>query len=141
MSRERALPNEDNCSLEELEKAIECSRSVQSYSRLLGLKALLLGQDFDDVCQLLSVSVRTLERWIEEYNEQGVDGLIDRPRSGRPRSIPAEKIPELRELIENPNLADEHFWTGKKFHGYLSSELQLELSYRTTIRFLDEQDY
>ncbi len=141
MSRERTLPNEENCDLEELEKAIECSSSIQSYSRLLGIKALLLGQEFDDVCQLLSVSVRTLERWVQEFNEQGIDGRIDRPRSGRPRVIPAEKIPELREVIENPNLADEHFWTGKKFHGDRVSERQVELSYRTTIRFLHEQAY
>jgi len=141
MSRERTLPNEENCSLKELETAIECSTSIQSHSRLICIRALLRGHEFEDVLDIFNVTDRALENWISEFNEQGIDGIIDRPRSGRPRLISADKAAEYRELIENPNLADEHFWTGKKFHGYLVKELQEEISYRSTIRFLHNQGY
>jgi transposase len=141
MSREHTLPNEENSSLKELEAAIVCSTSVQSHSRLVCIRALLRGHEFDDVLDIFDVTSRTLQRWISEFNEQGIDGIIDRPRSGRPQIISAEKATDYRELIENPNLADEHFWTGKKFHGYLVKELQEEISYRSTIRFLHAQGY
>ena len=105
------------------------------------IRGLILGQEFEELCELFRVTERTLERWVKEFNEQGVDGLIDRPRSGRPRIVPPERVEEYRELIENPNLADEHFWTGRKFRGYLNNELQQEISYRSTIRFFHEQNF
>lgn len=141
MSRERTLPNVENCDFEELAKAIECASSLQAHTRLLAIRGLILGHEFEDICDLFQVSDRTIETWIFEFNEQGIDGIIDRPRSGRPRVIAPEKVEHYRELIENPNLADEHFWTGKKLHGYLTNELKEELSYSTTIRFLHEQGF
>ena len=135
MSRCRSLPNAENCSLEELESAIKCSTSIQSHSRLTCIRALLRGHEFEDVLDIFDVSSRTLERWISEFNEQGIDGIIDRPRSGRPRIISAERASEYRDLIENPNLADEHFWTGKKFHGYLVNELQKKLVIKVPFAF------
>ena len=141
MSRERSLPNTENCSPTELEKAIECATSLQSHTRLLAIRSLLLGHEFDDMCILFRVTDRTMETWVSEFNEQGIDGLIDRPKSGRPRVIANEKVESYRELINNPNLAYEHFWTGKKLHGYLTNKLKEELSYATTIRFLHEQGF
>jgi transposase len=141
MCRERTLPNIENCSFEELEKAIESATSMASYTRLTALRGLLLGHEFEDLCELFRVTDRTMETWIYEFNEQGLDGIIDRPRSGRPRAIAPEKFEQYRELIKNPNLADEHFWTGKKLHFYLTNELREELSYATTMRFLHEQGF
>lgn len=141
MGWDRNLPNTENCGLEELEQAIECSTSIQSHTRLSAIRGLLLGYSFEEVEELFRTSERSLVRWVSEFNEQGIDGLIDRPRSGRPRVIAAEKASEYRESIENPNLADEHFWTGKKFHGYLTKELKEDISYRSTIRFLHEQGF
>ena len=118
MCRERKYPNAENGSAADLALAAKCAASERSQLRLLGLRALLLGHEFSDVSEIFNVSVRTLENWIIEFEEQGIDGLIDRPRSGRPRIIGQEQTAELCELLENPNLADEHFWTGKKFHGF-----------------------
>lgn len=140
MGRPRILPNEENCSLEELEGAVKSCVSAEEKVRLLAMRAFFKGYKFEQVEELFVSSERSLERWVNEFNEQGIDGLPDRPRSGRPRII-VEQTAELKKLIETPNLADEHFWTGKKFHGYLKNELKEEISYRSTIRFLHEQGY
>jgi transposase len=141
VSRERKHPNEENGSAEELAVAANCADSEREKLRLLAVRALQLGHEFCDVREIFDVSDRTLENWINEFNEQGIDGLIDRPRSGRPRIIGEERAEELTALLNNPNLADEHFWTGKKFHGYLVNELKEEIAYSSTIRFLHEQGF
>lgn len=44
----------------------------------------------------------TISRWIERFNEEGVKGLEDKPRSGRPRKLNEEQIGELkRDLKKN----------------------------------------
>lgn len=103
--------------------------------------ALVMGFPFLQVAELFGVDERTLRRWVLLFNRRGIDGLIDRPKSGRRRKIPREKVSEICGLLEDPTKASQVHWTGKKFHGFLKSELQLNVGYSTLIRFLHEQNY
>ena len=47
----------------------------------------------------------------------------------------------LVPVLENPAQAGQVHWTGVKLHGYLKEQLQIELGYRTAIRWLHELDY
>ncbi|MGO9738850.1 MAG: winged helix-turn-helix domain-containing protein [Desulfomonilaceae bacterium] len=38
-------------------------------------------------------------------------------------------------------MADENHWTGKKFHGYLTKQLDEEIGYRTVVRWLHNQGF
>ncbi len=40
----------------------------------------------------------------------------------------------LRELIRNPEKADQTHWTGKKFHGCITEELNEEIGYGAVLR-------
>ena len=43
-------------------------------------------------------------KWLKRYNNEGILGLKDKPRSGRPADVPVEKLLEVRkELSENPS--------------------------------------
>lgn len=75
------------------------------------------------------------------FNDQGVDGLIDRHRRGRPRKISPEKGAEYRDFVRHPEKANQNHWTGKKFHGYLTKELDNEIGYRTVLRWLHEEGF
>ena len=44
------------------------------------------------VAQALSVSEKTIRTWLIRFNEQGLEGLTDNPRSGRPPTYTAEAI-------------------------------------------------
>jgi len=96
---------------------------------------------FTDVAKLFNVSERTLSRWVKDFNESGIDGLIDAPRTGRPRAIDPEKNEKYRGLVQKPELAGETFWTAKKFHGYLTSSLGEQVGYSTLTRWLGEQKF
>lgn len=137
----RTLPNPDTCTPEDLEVAIHCAPSQNASMRLLAMKTLLLGVPFETVMKIHSVCERTLQRWVGDYNEYGIDGLTDHERTGRPPAIPKELAPTLAKVLEEPQSVGLCHWTGTKFHGYLREQLKLELGYSTTIRFLHKQGF
>jgi transposase len=134
-------PNPHNCTLAELDTAIKAAASGRSRDRFHAIKALLMGLDALAVATLYNVTGRTLRAWIRAFNAQGLDGLTDRPRPGGPRKIPGDMDERLCDLIARPSQAEITHWTAKKFHGYLSEELQIECGYRTVVRWLHEHDF
>ena len=141
MSRKPIQPNAENCSLEELKIAVKAAPSLRSHRRLLAVKMLLMDLAPATVAEIFAISRNTLRRWVGRFNAQGLDGLIERPRPGRPRKISAKQSARYRELIEHPDQADQTHWTAKKFHGYLREELGHQVGYRTVVRWLHDNDF
>ena len=135
------MPNAENCSLEELDTAAGAAVSLRSHVRMMAIKALLLGISHDQVAKLYDTTRRNFCRWIDRFNTSGIDGLIQKPRLGRPRKITPEKRTKYIELVQRPDRADETHWTGKKFHGYLTKKLDEQIGYRTVVRWLHEQGF
>jgi transposase len=135
------MPNRENVSLADLEVAMNASPRKRGYVRMSAMRALCMGFSHDQVAQLFNVSQRSVSRWVAWFNKRGVDGLIDRPRPGRPRKITVEKGAEYRDLIQHPEKADQTHWTGKKFHGYVTKELDEQIGYRTVLRWLREEGF
>ena len=141
MAPRRILPNAENASLQELETAAACTPRRQDYDRIKAIITLLHGVEFDVVAKIYDINHKTLSRWIANFNDQGVSGLIEAARSGRPRAIAPDQVETITDLIERPDKAGHTHWTGKKFHGYLTQNLVEKLGYSTLMRFLGEQDY
>jgi len=67
-------------------------------------------------------------KWLKRFDNEGVEGLKDRPRSGRPPDVPEEKLSKIRrELSENPSgwKAKEimniiHKKAGVRYHKFMS---------------------
>ena len=141
MATQPLLPNPENCTLEELVTAANAAPNVKAHIRLMAIVMVFKGLEPAAVADIYSITQRSMYNWIRRFNERGIDGLLDRPRSGRPRKIDPERDAELVELIEHPEKAGVVHWTGKKFHGYLREKLDLEIGYRTTIRWIHEKDF
>lgn len=135
------MPNPANASAEELEAAIKCAVSKRSRDRLHAIKALILGIGREQVEKLFSISPRTLRAWVGAWNEQGIDGLIERSHPGRPAIIRSEQAEHYKEILEQPGKVGEQHWTAVKFHGWLRREMDLEIGYSTVVRFLHEQGF
>jgi putative transposase len=83
------------------------------------------GQDIRMVSkEELHRSIAWAYKWLRRFDKEGLEGLNDKPRSGRPSDIPQEKLSKIRtELSENPSgwKAKEimdiiHRKTGVKYH-------------------------
>ncbi len=127
--------------MSDLDVAIGAAPTQKSHVRLFAIKSLIMGFSHDQTTELFNITRRTLRNWIKRFNEQGIDGLIDRPRTGRPRKIKPENAPALQEIVRKPDLAGQTHWTAKKFHGYLRSELDLEIGYSTVVRWLHDNGF
>lgn len=121
---------------------MDCGPDGKAFRRLNAIHLLLVGAPYDVVLRNSRVKERTFRLWISRFNEQGIDGLIYRPYSGRPRKLSAEQVrEEILPVIDDPGLADQTHWTAAKLCGWLQQERGLDLSYRTLVRYLHENDY
>ena len=69
------------------------------------------GLDNSAVAARLRVSRQTVGRWRERFRTQGLMGLYDERRPGRPRSIPDDTVMTLlRKTLETPPDGSTH-WT------------------------------
>lgn len=135
-------PNAENATTEELRVAMEASPTKRGYIRLAAIHSLLLGIPREKVGKLFFRSDRMIRLWIECFNTGGIDALITRPRSGRPRKAKLETVRDLLvPVLQAPARAGQVHWTAVKLHGYLKEQLALELGYRTTVRWLHEMDF
>lgn len=121
---------------------MDCGRDNKVFRRLNAIHLLLVGVGYDLVLRNSRVSGRMLRLWISRFNAQGIDGLTYKPRPGRPRKLDAAKVEsEILPLVDDPSQAGETHWTVVKLCGWLREEKQIDLSYRTLVRYLHEHEY
>jgi transposase len=68
-------------------------------SRLLGLANALDGMDRGQAARLAGMDRQTLRDWVIRFNAEGVEGLRDRPKSGRPPWLDEGQLATLKALV------------------------------------------
>jgi transposase len=68
--------------------------------RLLALALVLEGASRTAAARTAGMDRQTLRDWVIRYNDEGVDGLRDRLRPGRPRQLDDMQLAELARLVE-----------------------------------------
>lgn len=128
--------NKENGSLEEIEQLMKSTGTQEGFLRLQAISYLYRGYDRKEFSKQLKRSDKTLTNWIKRFNSEGISGLLDKARSGRPRNMERDYF----ELEATSYLSDTTA-TLVKFHGYLTCELNVELSYSTCWRYTKESGY
>jgi transposase len=62
-------------------------RHKSEYRHVVRAKIILQlakGKSFSETARIVGVARRIVYKWLKRFNEQGLEGLKDRPRSGRP---------------------------------------------------------
>jgi transposase len=140
MARALTQPNAENASIHEL---LETARagSLETAKRCTAIQMLIVGCGRAQVCAALLVTERAVQKWVRAFNERGIDGLIVRERSGRPRKLAGAQAESLATLLDRPEEADRTFWTARAFHGHIRQEYRIDCSYETVVRFFHEQNF
>src|SRR5512135_1499197 len=119
----RELTAEERHALEQLAH----SRTAQA--RLVERAQLLLaiadGRRPSQVAKQLGLSRPTVSTWIHRFNEQGLHGMEDRPRAGRPHTYTAEQRAEvIAAALTDPKSLGLPFgcWTLDRLRAYLSEQ-------------------
>lgn len=98
-------------------------KSIQMKMRLLALAHFQDGKSRTKIAKDLKVSRTSVNKWVSTYLENGVTGLQEKPRSGRPAFLTAKQFSKLGKFIEthavNP---DGGRLTGAEIHEYIQIE-------------------
>ena len=86
----------DETEREELKEAYRKEKDPRVVARMLAVHMVYVRKaGIDETAAHLMRSARWVRNWLHRYDEGGLDGLRDLPRSGRPRRIPRETIEQI----------------------------------------------
>ena len=90
----------------ELRRLARRERDGRVSARLLALANALEGMPREEAARLAGMTGQTLGDWVHRYNAEGVEGLRDRPRPGRPCALDEGQQATLKALVlRGPSLA------------------------------------
>lgn len=92
----------DDMSPAQLRKLARRERDSRVVRRLLGIAAALDGMSREAAAKLAGVGRQILRDWVVRYNAEGVEGLRDEPRCGRPARLSAEERAGLKAMVLSP---------------------------------------
>lgn len=93
------LPIRDDRGPTELRRLARLERDGRVSARLLVLANALEGLPREEAARLAGMTGQTLGDWVHRYNEAGIAGLRDRPRSGRPCALDEGQQASLKALV------------------------------------------
>ena len=86
----------DELSADELRLEARRAKDSAQARRLLALALVLDGHSRREAARAGGMDRQTLRDWVHRYNAEGVEGLCDRPRSGRPPQLSEPQLAGLR---------------------------------------------
>ena len=95
-----SLPIRRDLSAAELRTLARTEDDARVSRRLLALAMALDGIRRGEAARQAGMDRQALRDWVVRYNAEGVDGLRDRVRPGRPALLAPELEEELRQFIE-----------------------------------------
>jgi transposase len=112
--------------------------------RLHGLLLITSGQSCSQVAALFGEDRRTVQRWVKAFETQGLDGLREGERPGRPRSLDARQWAALgKDLRRSPAEFgyEAGLWDGKLLSQHLRQRYGVELGVRQCQRIFRDMGF
>lgn len=143
MSRRRNFTLSE-AELQVLEKAITTHPDIEVVKRAMALRLLHRGHSPQEVAEMLVVNLSTIYNWCRRWAAEGLDGLVNRPKSGRPRKADDHYCQLLEEALEtNPAASGYAFtiWTSDRLRTHLEQQTGISLSRGRFAELLERQGY
>ena len=100
--------------MQDLVQAYEKEKDARIKERILAVKLHVVdGKTEKEVSKMLNKGYSTIKLWVSKYKREGLDGLRDKPRSGRPRKAEKEKIKKVLEDGPQKYGIQQEYWTVK----------------------------
>lgn len=121
MSGKSKIVVEDHLSMDEINKFIkDLKMELKLYKRLLFLKSVKQGNTISYSAKFVGISRGTGFRWLNDYNEHGLEGLIPKYAGGRPSFLNEKQFNELKSILSDPtknySISDAHKIIKEKYN-------------------------
>lgn len=87
-----------------LDSLLKQTKEARVFRRAQAVRNVVKGQRLQTVSDALQFTYSALRKWVDRFASQGTQGLVDRPRSGRPPKITCELEQHLNRLIDQDPL-------------------------------------
>jgi transposase len=101
-----------------------------------------LGYSVTQISQVLGCNRQSIHNWFNAFEANGCQGLIEKPRSGRPPTATADYRSRLVEVIKaNPRDMGYPFtvWTITRIRAHMAREMSILLSESRVRQIMKEQ--
>jgi transposase len=107
--------------------------------RILAIAHVLGGSSRAEAASASGMDRQTLRDWVHRYNHEGLGGLSDARRSGRPPALSAEQMQDLKDVVlAGPDLAINRVtrWRCIDLCGVIAERYQVVVHERTVGKLL-----
>jgi transposase len=125
-----------NDALPTLDTFIKQTKEARVFRRAQAVRDVVQGRRLQTVSDTLHFTYSALRKWVYRFANQGVQGLVDRPRSGRPPKVTCALEQHLNRLIDQDPLhhgALSSQWSCRELATVLARETGIQLG-RESIR-------
>ena len=116
-----------------LQNEIRRSEESRYDHRLHGLLLVAQGMSCREVAGLLGDSARTVQYWVKRFDKDGLAGLVEGERPGRPRSLGDKALAKInRVLRQRPKDVglSGNLWDGKTLSMFIEKQFDVKLGVR-----------
>jgi transposase len=128
----------------EVEQAINHAAQPEVRQRAIAIRLLHLGHEPEAVAEMLAVAPSTIWNWHRRYRAEGLNGLANRAKSGRPAKADAHYRVEVERALDiDPRELGYAFsvWTINKLRKHLEKQTGILLSYTRFRALLSKHEY
>jgi transposase len=127
-----------------LEGEIRRSQESRYDHRLHGILLVAKGMSYREVAGLLGVAHSTVANWVRRYDAEGLAGLVEGDRPGRPKRLTEEHLihiaAALRKSPEDFGLSS-NLWDGRTLAAFIGRQCQIGLGVRQCQRLFRQFGY
>jgi transposase len=112
------------------------TKETRVFRRAQAVRDVVKGQYLQTVSDTLSFTYSALRKWVHRFAAQGIHGLVDRPRPGRPPKVTCALEKQLNRLVEQDPLEHGSIysqWSCRELAAVLARETGIQLG-RESVR-------
>jgi transposase len=138
-----AVAIRDDVPAEQLRRLARQESDGRMACRLLGLANVLDGMSRERAARQAGMDRQTLRDWVIRFNREGVEGLRDRPRSGRPSWLDEGQLAAFKALVlrgPDPERDGISTWRAKDLCRIVEQRFAVSYAENGMLRLLHDLD-
>ncbi|MDI6811006.1 MAG: helix-turn-helix domain-containing protein, partial [archaeon] len=106
---------------EEIRKRLKKEKDTKVKLKLALLNMVASGMSVKEAASFLGIKLRSAYKWVNNWMEEGYEGMLAKKRGGRPPKLSKEQKEELRRLLKQ-----KEYWTTEEINELINEKFGVE---------------